>query len=392
MRYLKITGPDVNNGPGCRITLWIPGCGHKCKGCHNEWTHMYNQGSDFTEGTYRELIDKLSKPYIAGLTISGGDPLYQSNNVLADLYEWITRIRTDLPDKTIWLYTGFKFEDLQGIQMEIVQKCDVVVDGPYIEELRDTTLEFRGSSNQRIIHIGKNNYKDIGNSKYIISNQNNKNSMIKRVFKGIINGKEFNDVASYNEEMTRLMNNGCKNIQASSSTNIMDVCDRCGEYPCNCEPTEDPVIMLPGFEIEDSHYLDRLVTDNTNENYKTYDLVEKDLIEKRPKIFDKIENMDLSGLESYMTEVDKAVHILHGDKVSSDKALDNVNNEIKNLEKKKMILEASLGFINLYDNFYQDVLKTIYNRADKLDNNLNTETCRNDKTKISDLLKVLGII
>ena len=131
----------MNNGEGCRITLWLPGCAHKCKGCHNEWTHNYNQGADFTEDTYVELLEKLTPSYISGLTISGGDPLYQSNNILADLYEWITRIRTDLPDKTIWLYTGFKFEDLQGIQMEIAQKCDVIVDGPYIEELRDTTLE-----------------------------------------------------------------------------------------------------------------------------------------------------------------------------------------------------------------------------------------------------------
>ena len=195
MKYLKITSPDINNGTGCRVTLWLPGCPWKCEGCHNEWTHEYNQGHEFTPQTLFDLFFHLYQPYIAGLTISGGDPLAQSDETLDDLLDMVKSIKDTFKDtKTIWLYTGFKFEDLRGIQMEIVQKCDVVVDGPYIEELRDTTLEFRGSSNQRIIHIGKNNCKDIGDSKYIISNQNNKNSMIKRVFKGIINGKEFNDV------------------------------------------------------------------------------------------------------------------------------------------------------------------------------------------------------
>jgi anaerobic ribonucleoside-triphosphate reductase activating protein len=155
MKYLKITGPDVNNGDGCRITLWLPGCTHKCPGCHNAHTHDYNQGQEFNEDTFNKLIEKLDKTHIQGLTISGGDPLDQSNEVLDDLYSLLYRLRNCLPEKDIWLYTGFYIDKLGPKQIDVVDMCDVVVDGPYIQSKRDISLPFRGSENQTIIKILK---------------------------------------------------------------------------------------------------------------------------------------------------------------------------------------------------------------------------------------------
>lgn len=155
MKYLKITGPDVNNGDGCRITLWLPGCTHKCPGCHNAHTHDYNQGFEFNESTFEELVERLNKSHIRGLTISGGDPLDQSNEVLDDLYSLLYRLRNRLPEKDIWLYTGFYIDKLGPKQIDVVDMCDVVVDGPYIQSKRDISLPFRGSENQTIIKILK---------------------------------------------------------------------------------------------------------------------------------------------------------------------------------------------------------------------------------------------
>ena len=155
MKYLKITGPDVNNGDGCRITLWLPGCTHKCPGCHNAHTHDYNQGLEFGESTFEELVERLNKSHIQGLTISGGDPLDQSNEVLDDLYSLLYRLRNRLPGKDIWLYTGFYIDKLGPKQIDVVDMCDVVVDGPYIQSKRDISLPFRGSENQTIIKILK---------------------------------------------------------------------------------------------------------------------------------------------------------------------------------------------------------------------------------------------
>lgn len=155
MKYLTITGPDVNNGDGCRITLWLPGCTHKCPGCHNEHTHRYNQGQEFNEDTFNELIEKLDKSYIQGLTISGGDPLDQSNEVLDDLYSLLYRLHNRLPEKDVWLYTGFYIDKLGPKQIDVVDMCDVVVDGPYIQSKKDISLPFRGSENQTIIKILK---------------------------------------------------------------------------------------------------------------------------------------------------------------------------------------------------------------------------------------------
>lgn len=156
MKYLKITSPDIENGPGCRVTLWIPGCTHKCPGCHNAWTADYNQGQEFTQDTYEELCNILDKPYIKGLTISGGDPMDQDDQTLIDLIQLCFDISLEYPTKDIWLYTGYYKEDLKDKQLELLNYIDVLVDGPFEIAKRDITLPFRGSWNQRIINIPNN--------------------------------------------------------------------------------------------------------------------------------------------------------------------------------------------------------------------------------------------
>lgn len=153
MKYLKITYPDIENGPGCRVTIWLPGCTHNCPGCHNKWTHDYSIGMDFTWDDFEALCNILSKPYISGLTISGGDPLDQSDETLIDLCQLVFDIKQRFPDKDTWVYTGFYKDDLHGIQLDILNYIDVLVDGPYEQDKRDLTIPFRGSTNQNIINL-----------------------------------------------------------------------------------------------------------------------------------------------------------------------------------------------------------------------------------------------
>ena len=153
MKYINITHPDINNGTGCRVTLWIPGCTHNCPGCHNAWTANYDIGKEFDNDAKELIYKELSKPYIDGLTISGGDPLDQNLETLSDLREFLVKIKDRFPTKTIWLYTGYYLDDLNDWQLEVVDLCDVVVDGPFIKDLADGSLAFRGSSNQKIIHL-----------------------------------------------------------------------------------------------------------------------------------------------------------------------------------------------------------------------------------------------
>lgn len=152
MRYIKMTYPDINNGPGCRVTLWLPGCTHKCKGCHNKQLAEYNQGRKFTNDTLDKLGDILSKDYISGITISGGDPLDQSDEILLEirsLTKWVKRKF----NKSVWIYTGYYIGDLNKQQLKTLKYCDFLVDGPFILDKRDVTLPFRGSENQRIINL-----------------------------------------------------------------------------------------------------------------------------------------------------------------------------------------------------------------------------------------------
>lgn len=154
LRILDITAPDINNGNGIRITLWVAGCTHKCKGCHNAWTWDYNQGIKFIENK-DDILNKLSnwlqRDYVDGITFSGGDPLDQDPLSLSELMQLIKWVRLNYPTKTIWLYTGYEYEKLNKYQKEIANNCDTIVDGPFIEEKKTFDCPFRGSSNQRII-------------------------------------------------------------------------------------------------------------------------------------------------------------------------------------------------------------------------------------------------
>lgn len=147
MRYCDIYACDVANYLGCRVVLFVSGCTHHCKGCHNPITWDFKHGNEFDEETKERLVEMLSKPYIRGLTLSGGDPIDSYEDVL----EFVKELKIRLPEKEICLYTGYTIEELQkSNRNEILDYIDVVIDGEYIEELRDVSLRFRGSSNQRI--------------------------------------------------------------------------------------------------------------------------------------------------------------------------------------------------------------------------------------------------
>ena len=163
MNYHKIEKTSVANGNGIRVVLWVSGCSLHCKGCHNPETWNLNSGKPFDEEAKNELLEALDKPYIQGITFSGGHPLEYEN--LPDIYDLIKEIREQYPHKDIWLYTGYTlsigdFDNSADIGWDngllrnyILAMCDVVVDGKYIDEQRDITLKWRGSRNQRVIDV-----------------------------------------------------------------------------------------------------------------------------------------------------------------------------------------------------------------------------------------------
>lgn len=153
-KVLTITHPDVENGIGCRVTIWTSGCNHHCPGCHNKHTWAYGQGKNLLD-VKQQIFDTVDKSYIKGITISGGDPMSQSFPALQQLEIFIDDFKKEFPDKDIWIYSGDTIENLvlSFIKKRILMKCDTLVDGPFIQELYDPDLEFRGSSNQRIINL-----------------------------------------------------------------------------------------------------------------------------------------------------------------------------------------------------------------------------------------------
>lgn len=149
MNYGKINKTDIANGPGVRVSLYVSGCRNRCKGCFNPETWNFNYGDPFTSDTVKEILDALAPEYISGLTILGGDPFEPENILhLTDLCFNVSRL---YPDKTIWIYTGYLYEDLTDLA--IMTFIDVLVDGPFIEAEKDLRLTFRGSRNQRIIDV-----------------------------------------------------------------------------------------------------------------------------------------------------------------------------------------------------------------------------------------------
>lgn len=152
MNYIKITKNDIANGPGVRVVLWVAGCSLNCKGCHNKDAQNFKAGTLFDDNAKQELFAALDKPYVQGLTISGGHALEQEN--FETIINLIREIKEKFPIKDIWLYTGYLYEELYYREISrILLYIDILVDGPYVEEQRDITLAFRGSKNQRLINV-----------------------------------------------------------------------------------------------------------------------------------------------------------------------------------------------------------------------------------------------
>lgn len=149
MRYHNITKEDMLNGDGLRVVLWFAGCAHHCKNCQNPITWDPEGGLPFDESARQEIFEELEKDYISGITFSGGDPLYVGTR--EGLFELIQEIRSRYPRKTIWLYTGYLWEEI--CHLELIPYLDVVVDGRFVEELKDNNLPWKGSSNQRVIDV-----------------------------------------------------------------------------------------------------------------------------------------------------------------------------------------------------------------------------------------------
>lgn len=159
MNYAAIKNNDISNGPGVRVSLFVSGCRHRCKGCFNSEAWDFNYGKPFTDAVADEIIANLSPGYINGLSLLGGEP-FEPENAFC-LLSFVRRVRQELPQKTIWCYTGFSFEKelLCGktknpdVSHGLLELIDVLVDGRFVEELKDVSLIFRGSSNQNIIDV-----------------------------------------------------------------------------------------------------------------------------------------------------------------------------------------------------------------------------------------------
>lgn len=153
MRYQTIIKGDLVNGEGVRCSLFVSGCSHGCVGCFNEEAWDYRSGTEFSTETVQEILDELSKPYINGLSLLGGDPLMPKN--ISTVLELCSVVKEQFPNKNIWCWTGYT---LQEVQMNhaagILQYCDVLIDGKFIDSQKDLTLSFRGSNNQRILKKG----------------------------------------------------------------------------------------------------------------------------------------------------------------------------------------------------------------------------------------------
>jgi anaerobic ribonucleoside-triphosphate reductase activating protein len=159
MNYANIKFYDIADGPGVRISLFVSGCTHHCKGCFNPETWDFNYGEPFTEAVQQKLIDSLAPEYISGLTLLGGEPMEPCNQKV--LSKFLKKVKEKYPDKNIWCYTGYTYpDDFQDggkancdATPEMFSCIDTLVDGEFKEEFKDISLKFRGSSNQRILPL-----------------------------------------------------------------------------------------------------------------------------------------------------------------------------------------------------------------------------------------------
>ncbi|MBQ8300410.1 MAG: anaerobic ribonucleoside-triphosphate reductase activating protein [Clostridia bacterium] len=151
MRYHNITKDDMLNGDGLRVVLWVAGCEHKCPNCQNPVTWDIDGGLEFDEGAKQEIFAELDKDYISGITLSGGDPLHTQNR--EETGKLIEEISQKYPNKTIWVYSGYEWQDIKNLPF--MKKVDILVDGRFVEKLKDNNLAWRGSSNQKVIDVKK---------------------------------------------------------------------------------------------------------------------------------------------------------------------------------------------------------------------------------------------
>ena len=149
MYYGAIKENDIANGPGVRVSLFVSGCRNRCKGCFQPETWNFEYGEVYTRETIHKILSALDQDHISGLSILGGDPMEPENRYCVTYLCY--SFKTCYPNKTIWVYTGYLYEDLKNYG--IMDYIDVLVDGPFIEDLKDISLQFRGSSNQRIIDV-----------------------------------------------------------------------------------------------------------------------------------------------------------------------------------------------------------------------------------------------
>lgn len=161
MNYADIKVADVANGQGVRVSLFVSGCNHHCKGCFNSQAWDFNYGKKFTENEIEKIIEELNHPYISGLSLLGGEPLEQCNQ--QGLLPLVKKVKEKFPEKNIWCYTGYTFDkDITDNMLEnwpetqeLMRHIDVLVDGKFEEDQKDLRLKFRGSKNQRIIDVQK---------------------------------------------------------------------------------------------------------------------------------------------------------------------------------------------------------------------------------------------
>lgn len=158
MNYVEVKNYDISNGTGVRVSLFVSGCTHHCKNCFNKEAWDFNYGKEFTNEVIDQIISSLNHSYIEGLTILGGEPMELVNQ--EGILPLIKRVKKELPSKNIWIYTGYSFDDdlipwskKYNFTKEILNNVDVIVDGEFIEDKKDVTKYFRGSSNQRIIDV-----------------------------------------------------------------------------------------------------------------------------------------------------------------------------------------------------------------------------------------------
>ena len=151
MRYNLIRKMDISNGPGVRVSIFMQGCAIKSKNCFNSETWDFNGGNEFTDETINKVLELCNEDYIKGLSILGGEPMHPTN--IAGTTKLAKAFKEKYPNKTLWVWSGFLFEQLKD--KDVLKYVDVLVDGQYVDELHDPTLKWKGSSNQRVIDVQK---------------------------------------------------------------------------------------------------------------------------------------------------------------------------------------------------------------------------------------------